>query len=177
MVFASPVFLFLFLPLVLAVYFALPRRWGNATLVAASLAFYVWGEGGYVTIVLASIGFSWEVGRRVAGARGERARRRWLALGVAGNLALLALFKYANFAVANFDAAARAMHWGTVALTAIPLPLGISFFTFHSISYLVDIYRRNAQAQRRIGSFALYILLFPQLIAGPIRYKDIAAQI
>ena len=178
MVFASPVFLFLFLPAVLAAYFALPRRWGNATLIVASLAFYIWGEGGYVTIVLASIGFNWEVGRRIAGAQGDGARQRRLALGIAGNLVLLAVFKYANFAIANFDAAAKAMHWGSVALAAIPLPLGISFFTFHSMSYLVDIYRRNAEAQRRIGSFALYILLFPQLIAGPIiRYKDIAAQI
>src|SRR5438034_3647918 len=178
MVFASPIFLFLFLPLVLATYFALPRRFGNASLVVASIAFYVWGEGTYVALVLASVGFNWEMGRRIGDAGARSSRRRWLALGVATNLTLLAVFKYANFAIANFDGAAKALQWGTVALAAIPLPLGISFFTFHSISYLVDIYRRNADAQRRVASFALYILLFPQLIAGPIiRYKDIAAQI
>jgi len=178
MVFASPIFLFLFLPLVLVGYFALPRRLGNGGLVLASLAFYVWGEGTFVLLVVASIGFNWALGKRIGEAGLDAARRRWLALGVAGNLALLAVFKYANFAVANFDVAANALHWGTVALAAIPLPLGISFFTFHSISYLVDIHRRNAQPQHGIGSFALYILLFPQLIAGPIiRYKDIAAQI
>jgi len=179
MLFASPIFLFLFMPLVLAATSeALPRRLGNASLVAASILFYMWGEGPYVLLVFASIGFNWELGRRIGGAEGQSSRRRWLALGLSGNLALLAVFKYANFAVANFNAVANALHWGTMALVAIPLPLGISFFTFHSISYLVDIYRRNAQAQHRIGSFALYILLFPQLIAGPIiRYKDIAAQI
>ena len=178
MVFASPIFLFFFLPLVLAQYFALPRRFGNGLLVVASIAFYVWGEGAYVMLVLASVGFNWVVGGKIGDAGEAALRRRWLALGVGANLALLAVFKYANFAVANFDTAAKALHWGTVALAAIPLPLGISFFTFHSISYLADVYRRNAQAQRHVGSFALYILLFPQLIAGPIiRYKDIAAQI
>jgi alginate O-acetyltransferase complex protein AlgI len=177
MVFASPIFLFLFLPLVLAAYFALPRRWGNGVLLVASLVFYVWGEGTMVALVLASITFNWTLGGKLS-AVGDSARRRWLVVAIAGNLALLALFKYANFFVANLNAVFGALGWGTIALAAIPLPLGISFFTFHSISYVVDIYRRNASAQRRADSFGLYILLFPQLIAGPIiRYKDIAAQI
>jgi alginate O-acetyltransferase complex protein AlgI len=177
MVFASPIFLFLFLPLVLAGYFALPRRWGNSVLLVASLVFYVWGEGTMVALVLASIAFNWTLGGKLS-AVGDSARRRWLAVAVAGNLALLALFKYANFFVANLNAVLGALGWGTVALATIPLPLGISFFTFHSISYVVDVYRRNASAQRRVDSFGLYILLFPQLIAGPIiRYRDIATQI
>ena len=178
MVFAFPIFLFLFLPLVLAAYFALPRRFGNAVLLVASVAFYVWGEGAYVVLVLASVGFNWVLGRKIGDATAPAARRRWLALAVSGNLALLVVFKYANFFVANLNVALIALGWNAVVLAAIPLPLGISFFTFHSISYLVDIYRRNASAQRRVAGFALYILLFPQLIAGPIiRYKDIAAQI
>jgi alginate O-acetyltransferase complex protein AlgI len=178
MVFASPIFLFLFLPLVLAGYFGLPRRWGNAVLLVASLCFYFWGEGFYAAIVLASIAFNWLVGRKLGDAASASARRRWLALGVGGNLTLLAIFKYANFAVANLNAALAALRWETISLATITLPLGISFFTFHAISYLVDIHRRNAVAQRHAGSFALYILLFPQLIAGPIiRYKDIAGQI
>jgi alginate O-acetyltransferase complex protein AlgI len=178
MVFASPIFLFLFLPLVLAAYFALPRRFGNAALLVASAAFYFWGEGLMLALVLGSVLFNWLLGRRIDVALTAQTRRRWLALAVAGNLLLLGIFKYANFFVANFNTLAAATGWGTIALAAIPLPLGISFFSFHAISYLVDIYRRNATAQRRIDSFALYILLFPQLIAGPIiRYKDIAAQI
>ena len=177
MVFASPIFLFLFLPLVLAAYFALPRRWGNAVLLAASLVFYVWGEGAMVALVLISIVFNWVLGRKIDDAEGV-ARRQWLVLAIVGNLGLLAAFKYANFFVANLNVVVGAMGWSTIALAAIPLPLGISFFTFHSISYVVDVYRRNAGAQRRIDSFGLYILLFPQLIAGPIiRYKDIATQL
>jgi alginate O-acetyltransferase complex protein AlgI len=177
MVFASPIFLFLFLPLVLAAYFALPRRWGNGVLLVASLVFYIWGEGTLVALVLASVAFNWALGRRIGDAGGA-ARQRWAALAIGGNLALLAVFKYANFVVANLNVVLGTLGWGTVALAAIPLPLGISFFTFHSISYVVDLYRRNASAQRRVDNFGLYILLFPQLIAGPIiRYKDIATQI
>jgi alginate O-acetyltransferase complex protein AlgI len=177
MVFASPIFLFLFLPLVLAAYFALPRRWDNGVLLAASLVFYLWGEGAMVALVLISIVFNWVLGRKIGDADGAPGRR-WLVLAIVGNLGLLAAFKYANFFVANLNVVVGAMGWGTVALAAIPLPLGISFFTFHSISYVVDVYRRNAGAQRRIDTFGLYILLFPQLIAGPIiRYKDIATQL
>jgi alginate O-acetyltransferase complex protein AlgI len=178
MVFASPIFLFLFLPLVLAAYFALPRRWANGVLLVASLLFYIWGEGAMVALVLASVACNWGLGRSIGDAADARSRRRWLALAVGVNLALLAVFKYANFAVANLDLVIGTLGWGPVALAAIPLPLGISFFTFHSISYAVDLYRGSASAQRRIDNFGLYILLFPQLIAGPIiRYKDIATQI
>src|SRR5205814_9981340 len=93
-------------------------------------------------------------------------------------LGTLAVFKYANFAAANLDAVLRALGIGGITLASIPLPLGISFFTFHAISYVVDVYKRNAQAERRIGDFALYILLFPQLIAGPIiRWRDFGDQI
>src|SRR5450432_1837254 len=175
MVFASPIFLFLFLPLVLAAYFALPRRWGNGVLLVASLVFYVWGEGAMVALVLASVAFNWIMGGRIDDVADPAPRRRWLALAVGGNLVLLAAFKYANFLAANLNVVLGGLGWGTIALAAIPLPLGISFFTFHSMSYLIDIYRRNASAQRSVGNYALYIMLFPQLIAGPIiRYKDIA---
>ncbi len=178
MVFASPIFLFLFLPLVLAAYFALPRRRGNGALLCASLVFYAWGEGTTIALVLASIAFNWVLGRKLGDADDGRTRRRWLATAVSGNLALLAVFKYTNFAVDNLNAFLVPLGWSTIAVAAIPLPLGISFFTFHSISYVVDVYRRNATAQRRVDNFGLYILLFPQLIAGPIiRYKDIATQL
>jgi alginate O-acetyltransferase complex protein AlgI len=177
-VFASPIFLFLFLPVVLAAYFALPRRMGNGVLLVASVVFYVWGENIMIAVVLGSVAFNAIAGARIDAATGTAVRRRWLAAAVTVNLGVLGVFKYAHFALANYDTVATAMGWSVVALAALPLPLGISFFTFHSISYLVDIYRGNARAQRHLGNFALYILLFPQLIAGPIiRYKDIAAQI
>jgi alginate O-acetyltransferase complex protein AlgI len=175
MVFASPIFLFLFLPATLAAYFAAPARWRNGVLLAGSLAFYTWGEARYLPLIVGSVGFNYVLGRAIGGSDVPRSRRRWLAVAIAGNLATLALFKYANFAVANINALAPVL---TLSLAAIPLPLGISFFTFHAISYVVDVYKRNAQAERNVPRFALYILLFPQLIAGPIiRWRDIAAQL
>ena len=178
MVFASPLFLFLFLPATLGFHFLLPRRFRNAALLVASLAFYAWGEARYVPLVAGSVAFNWWMGTRIADAEAAARRRRWLAGAVAGNLAALALFKYANFAVDNFDAIAPILGLSPLALAHIPLPLGISFFTFHAISYVVDVYKRTAAPQRSIREFALYILLFPQLIAGPIiRYRDIAAQL
>lgn len=177
MVFASPIFLFAFLPLVLGAYFAAPRAARNPVLLAGSVVFYLWGEGLGLALVVASVLANWGFGLAIATAEG-RARRRWLALAVVADLGTLAVFKYANFATANLDAIARAAGLAGLAATTIPLPLGISFFTFHAISYVVDVYKRNARAERRLADFALYILLFPQLIAGPIiRWRDIASQL
>jgi alginate O-acetyltransferase complex protein AlgI len=178
MIFASPLFLFLFLPLTIVAYWTFPGRVRKAVLLAASLLFYAWGEARYVPLILGSICLNWWIGIRIADASRADARKRWAILGVAANLAVLALFKYANFAVANLNALAPILSVAPVSVATIPLPLGISFFTFHAISYVVDVYKRTASAQRGIGEFALYILLFPQLIAGPIiRYRDIAAQL
>src|SRR6478736_9425249 len=177
MVFASPIFLFLFLPLTLAAYFAFPRGWRNGVLLVASLAFYAWGEAPYLALVLGSVAFNFAVGATI-GKSGGVARTRWLALGIVGNLTTLAIFKYANFAVGNVNALAPILAMTPIALASIPLPLGISFFTFHAISYVVDVYKGNAHAERNVPRFALYILLFPQLIAGPIiRWRDIASQL
>jgi alginate O-acetyltransferase complex protein AlgI len=165
MVFASP--LFLFLPLTLAAYFIAPPRWRKGVLLIASLAFYAWGEAPYVVLVLASVAFNWWIGMRIAAAGDPPARKRRLAFAIAGNLGTLAVFKYANFAAANVNALAPVFGVGALAWAAIPLPLGISFFTFHAISYVVDVYKRNAE-RSAASRFALYILLFPQLIAGPI---------
>ena len=178
MVFASPIFLFLFLPLTLAAYFAFPRSWRNGVLLVASLVFYAWGEARYLPLILASVAFNWTLGRAIGGAADPWSRKRWLIVAVAGNLAALALFKYANFAAANLNALAPVLAITPLAMAAIPLPLGISFFTFHAISYVVDVYKRNAEPSRSMPRFALYILLFPQLIAGPIiRWRDIAGQL
>ncbi len=178
MVFASPIFLFLFLPLTLAAYFAVPKRWRNGVLLVASLAFYAWGEAPYLFLVLGSVFFNYAIGGAIGHAQDLRTRRRWLAAGVTGNLTALAVFKYANFALDNVNALAPVLAITPLAVAAIPLPLGISFFTFHAISYVIDVYKRNALAERNLPRFALYILLFPQLIAGPIiRWRDIAAQL
>ena len=178
MIFASPVFLFLFLPVTLVAYWAFPGPFRKAVLLVASVAFYAWGEARYVPLILGSIALNWWVGIRIADAQDADARRRWAAVGVAINLGVLAIFKYANFAVANLNALAPVLSVAPLSVATIPLPLGISFFTFHAISYIVDVYKRTASVQRGVAEFALYILLFPQLIAGPIiRYRDIAAQL
>ncbi|MFO1315152.1 MAG: MBOAT family protein [Burkholderiales bacterium] len=178
MVFASPIFLFLFLPLTLGAYFAVPRAWRNGVLLVASLVFYAWGEAPYLALVIGSVLFNYAIGGAIDRAGDPAVRKRWLATGVAGNLGALAIFKYANFTVANVNALAPVLAITPLAVATIPLPLGISFFTFHAISYVVDVYKRNADAERNLPRFALYILLFPQLIAGPIiRWRDIAAQL
>ncbi len=179
MVFASPIFLFLFLPATLLAYFAVPRGGRNAVLLVASLVFYAWGEAPYLALVLGSVAFNYALGAGIGRAPpGDRARKRWLAVAIVGNLAVLAVFKYSNFAVANLNALAPILALTPLAVASIPLPLGISFFTFHAISYVVDVYKGNAHAERNLPRFALYILLFPQLIAGPIiRWRDIATQL
>jgi len=175
MVFSSSTFLFAFLPLALAGY-ALTRttRLRNLWLLLASLVFYAWGESFYVLILLVSIFCNW----LVALALQKHRRMAVLAAGVTLNLALLGFYKYANFIV---DTASALSAWaGLPAVVAAPvhLPLGISFFTFQAISYLVDVYRQDAPAQRRLSDVALYISLFPQLIAGPIvRYASIEKQL
>src|SRR5205823_1160044 len=135
-------------------------------------------EARYLGLVLGSVAFNWWAGLAIARSHDAAVRKRWLFFAIAVNLGALAIFKYANFAVANINTIAPIFALGPIALETIPLPLGISFFTFHAISYVVDVHKRNADAQRSIPTFALYILLFPQLIAGPIiRFRDIAAQL
>jgi alginate O-acetyltransferase complex protein AlgI len=178
MVFASPVFLLLFLPVVFAAYAIAPRAARNPVLLVASLVFYVWGEGWFVSLVLTSVLVNWGFGLAIGHTDDPARRRRWLTAAVAVNLTTLAVFKYANFAVENLSSVAMTVGRHPIEWNDIPLPLGISFFTFHAISYVVDVYKRNAKAERRLFDFALYILLFPQLIAGPIiRWRDFTDQI
>ena len=173
MVFSSVPFLFYFLPALIALYFLSPAR--NAVLLAMSIVFYAWGEGAYVLIILASIVGNHFVAKGVARSEGAR-RKLFLAAGVGGNLTLLGVFKYAGFATTNIAGAVGAPDAPWVVNPH--LPLGISFFTFQALSYLIDVYRRDADPPRSLWTSALYIALFPQLIAGPIvRYKTIAGQL
>ncbi|MEM8772345.1 MAG: MBOAT family protein [Pseudomonadota bacterium] len=173
MVFSSVPFLFYFLPLLLALYLATP--WKNAVLLVMSVLFYAWGEGLYVGVILASIAFNHVFARAIARSA-ERRRKTFLIAGVLANLSLLGWFKYAGFASFNVAGALGAPDAPWVINPH--LPLGISFFTFQALSYLVDVYRKDAEPPRSIFTSALYIALFPQLIAGPIvRYKTIADQL
>src|SRR4051812_4618857 len=162
MVFSSPVFLFYFLPLFLILYFLLPQK--NLILLIFSLYFYAWGEGLFVLLMIASGLGNFAFARRIEQASGIRAHAI-LTLGVALNLASLFVFKYLGFFVASWNAVAPA---ASMTVPDLHLPIGISFFTFHAISYLVDVYRGDFRAERNPVNVLLYISMFPQLIAGPI---------
>jgi alginate O-acetyltransferase complex protein AlgI len=175
MVFSAPIFLFLFLPVVLALYFATPPRGRNLLLLVASLVFYAWGEPRFVLVMLASalVNYGFALGLGAI-----RHRRLVLALAVAVNLGLLAVYKYGDFVVTNVDGLLGRAAMPPIPLPRLALPLGISFFTFHALSYLIDVYREKVPAQKNPLRVALYIALFPQLIAGPIvRYAMIAPEI
>jgi alginate O-acetyltransferase complex protein AlgI len=179
-VFSSPSFLFVFLPLAAALYFAargMAAR--NLVLLILSLAFYAWGEPVMVLVMLGSIGFNWLAARGIDRCEG-RARLFALWAAVAVNLAALAVFKYADFVAGNLEALLHVFGWPGLGMKGgqIALPLGISFFTFHALSYLIDVYRRRFAANPNLRQIALYIAFFPQLIAGPIvRYRTIARRL
>ncbi|HSH43057.1 MAG TPA: MBOAT family protein [Arenicellales bacterium] len=178
MVFSSAIFLFVFLPLVLAGYYLVPRALRNVYLLAASLLFYAWGEGFLVLLMLFSVALNYVGGRVIDGCRVQRSRKFALAATLAANLLLLGWFKYANFIADNLNVVLQALGLPTWGLDPVHLPIGISFFTFQAMSYVVDIYRGDARVQRNPINSALYIALFPQLIAGPIvRYHHIDEQL
>lgn len=178
MVFSSAIFLFAFLPLVLTGYYLIPRPLRNAYLLVASLVFYAWGEGFLVLLMLTSVALNYVGGRVIDGCRAQRSRKVALGITLAANLMLLGWFKYANFIADNLNVVLAALGLPTWGLDPVHLPIGISFFTFQAMSYVVDIYRGDARVQRNPVNSALYIALFPQLIAGPIvRYHHIDQQL
>lgn len=181
MLFSSTVFLYAFLPLCLVLYYLAPRGMRNAVLLAFSLLFYAWGEASYAALMVLSIAGNYVAGQAVARAATPSAKRRALVVGVALNLGLLGVFKYAGWLVREIYAIASAAGIGLPEAWAnfeVHLPIGISFFTFQAMSYLIDVSRGDAAPQRRAVDFALYIALFPQLVAGPIvRYSDVARQL
>ena len=177
MVFSNLTFVCLFLPIVLAAYFTAPQAARNLVLVAASVVFYVWGGRIAIVLIAVSVSANFALGQAIARAEPVR-RHRLIGWSVAGNLLVLIVFKYTNFIIDNINSVLDTFWSVRIPDPEMPLPLGISFFTFHIISYLVDVYRGVAQAQRSAVAFTLYIINFPQLIAGPIiRYRPIAPQL
>lgn len=178
MAFSSVLFLFGFLPLVLGAYYVAPDRFRNAVALTASLAFYAWGAPQFVVILVASSWLDYVLARAICSSPESVQGKRLLALAVGLNLALLVYCKYMNFFVEQANAITATAGLGQITWTAVVLPIGISFFTFQKISYLVDVFRRHAQPAGSFGQYLLYVVLFPQLIAGPIvRYHDVASQI
>ncbi len=176
MVFSSLLFLFRFLPVVLVLYYLCPDRLRNALIFASSLIFYAWGEPVYVVLMLFSTVVDFNHGLLVERFKREgrtRAAKAAVASSMVINLALLGFFKYTNFFLANLNALTG------LALKPLDLtlPIGISFYTFQTMSYTIDVYRGEAKAQHNIITFGAYVSLFPQLIAGPIvQYKTVAEQ-
>ncbi|MBS6942315.1 MAG: MBOAT family protein [Clostridiales bacterium] len=174
MVFASVPFLFVFLPAVLAAYFLCPRRWHNAVLLVFSLFFYAWGEPIYILLMLCSITVSFLAGRALGRTHTPARRRAVLSASVAYHLLTLGFFKYADFLIGTVNS----LFGLSLPLLSLPLPIGISFYTFQTLSYIVDVNRGVCAPQRRWDWLAMYVSLFPQLIAGPIvRYQTVEQQI
>ena len=172
MLFSSIPFLFYFLPAVLLVYFAVPQRFRNLVLLVFSLVFYGWGEPKYLFLMAGSILSYYGCG--LAMARWPERKKLWLWVSVALAVALMGIFKYADFFISSVNAVTGL----SIGLLRLALPIGISFYTFQCLSYVIDVYRGNVPAQKNLISFGAYVCLFPQLIAGPIvRYIDVAREL
>ncbi len=175
MVFSSFAFLWIFLPIVLIGALVTRKKGSNLFLLIMSLLFYAWGEPKFVVLLLFSITMNYVGGLLISAARSKSIRNLFLAVIIFSNLLLLAYFKYFNFFA---DILNNLLHQEIIPLRAIALPIGISFYTFQSISYIADLYRGTIEVQRNWIDLALYISFFPQLVAGPIvKYKDIAASL
>ena len=171
MVFSSLEFLYAFLPLVLAVYFIAPKKLKNTVLLVFSFAFYWWGEPKYAVLMLVTITFCYFAGRVIERIRETRWAKPLLIISVAVPLGFLAVFKYTDFLISTVNGITNA----DIPLLKLALPIGISFYTFQALSYVVDVYRKDTPAQKNWINLAAYIVLFPQLIAGPIvRYTTVA---
>ena len=177
MSFASEIFVFGFLPMFLVCYFAAPKKARNLVIVLASYGFYSWWRLDYLGLLIAVTLWSYWLGKAIKGEVDPRKRRQWLWLGLALNLGTLGYFKYTNFGIATLNALLVEFGAEPLRHSAILLPIGISFFIFQAISYLVDIWRNDAEPAQSLLDLAAFKALFPQLIAGPVlRYKDVSDQ-
>jgi len=174
-VFSNLVFLFIFLPVVICGYYLVPMALKNLLLLAASLIFYAWGEPVYIVLMLLSISLNFFFGLAVDRQQNSPLQQKfWLTLAISANLLLLGYFKYYYFFIETINAVFHT----SLATKELPLPIGISFFTFQALSYVFDVYRKDTEVQKNVFHLALYIALFPQLVAGPIvRYSSIAHQL
>ena len=163
MVFSSLLFLFRFMPVAFLVYYLTPKRGKNLVLLILSLVFYSWGEPKYFPIMIFSILLDYSMGQIIERHRNSKAICRWaLAGSLIGNLGVLFFFKYTGFFTTNLNT----LLGTNIPLLELTLPLGISFYTFQTLSYTIDVYRGNVKAERNIIDFGAFVVLFPQLIAG-----------
>lgn len=177
MLFSSTFFLLYFLPVFLSVYFLIPPRFKNYFILFASVLFYAWGAPKFVWILAAAVIFDFFIANLIHKNEGRK-RKAILFFGVAVNVGMLLYFKYFNFFMENTNALLNSVGIKQVEFTKVVLPIGISFFVFHELSYIIDVYRKVKPPMKSIVDYGLYIFLFPQLIAGPIiRFNEIADQI
>lgn len=177
MVFSGLTFLFYFFPLFFLCYALLPKPYKNYGLLAGSIIFYAWGAPKFVFILLVSTIIDYHLVKRLHASKGVQ-KKRWLATSITLNLGLLIYFKYANFFVENANSVLSSLSIATLSLPEIILPIGISFYTFQTLTYSIDIYRGENKPLDSASDYVLYIMMFPQLIAGPIvRFGEIAGQI
>jgi alginate O-acetyltransferase complex protein AlgI len=178
MLFSSPLFLYLFLPITLLGYYLAIKKMKNYWLLLMSLIFFAWGGVSYTIILIGSIVLNYFFGLAIDRSGKEQKARAWLTAGITCNILLLGIFKYTNFLISNINHLFLSISLPKITSPDILLPVGISFYTFHALSYLIDIYRKKTTAQKNIFDLALYIAMFSQLIAGPIvRYSDIWLQL
>ncbi|MBR2213851.1 MAG: MBOAT family protein [Eubacterium sp.] len=174
MVFSSLIFLVIFLPITLLVYYIAPTKLRNLWLLIVSLIFYSWGEPVYILLMLFSILLNYVSGLLISASKKDGYRKLFLIISVVINVGLLFVFKYANFTIGTYNV----IFGKHVHLLNIALPIGISFYTFQAMSYVIDVYRKKVEGNKNIINFATYITMFPQLIAGPIvRYKTVEKQL
>ena len=174
MLFSSIPFLYYFLPAVCILYFITPGKLKNAVLLVTSLIFYGWGEPKYLFLMIATILTFYGCGLAMGRCRKQGMKKFWLVVSIVVSLTLLGIFKYADFFIGSFNAVTGL----SVPFLKLALPIGISFYTFQSLSYTIDVYRGNVEVQKNPITFGAYVVLFPQLIAGPIvRYVDVAAEL
>ncbi len=174
MLFSSLIFLFAFLPLLILVYYAMPSKGRNAVLLLFSLVFYAWGEPKYLVYILASITIGYLAGLLIHRFRGKLMAKLAMILATVSTLGLLGYFKYADLFITTINGVIGS----TIPLLKLALPIGISFYTFQILSYVIDVYRGNSEVQKNPINFGAYVVFFPQLIAGPIvRYVDIEQQL
>lgn len=174
MVFSSIPFLFYFLPCILIFYFVLPIKYRNLLLFLGSMIFYAWGEPKNIFIMLVSVLVGYACGILIEKGRNQKRKNIYLVLSTVFMLSFLVYYKYANFLIESVNSALGI----SIMPLGVMLPIGVSFYTFQIMSYLIDVYREDVKAQRNFVNFAAYVVLFPQLIAGPIvRYVDIAKQL
>jgi len=178
MVFSSIVFLLYFLPFFLLIYYLCPDKVKNYFLLLASILFYSWGAPRFIFVILGTTFLDFFLVRFMDRSASERKRKTVLVISVCINLGLLFYFKYCNFFIDNFNTALEALGMQPIRLLGVVLPIGISFYTFESLTYVIDVYRRKHKPLSNFMHYQLYIILFPKLIAGPIiRYHEIADQI